>query len=559
MKVSINWLKELVNLKISESELVKLFNLRTIGTKAVTSDFIELDMKGYNRADLLSLRGVAHEVAAITKSSVKFEESEPQFGQNFPQLEVKVENNNLVTVYCLVKIEGLRPEKSPKDWVKKLADSGVRSINLLVDITNLIMLEFGQPMHTFDGAYVADETVIVRSAQDGETVKTLDGKVRKLTNEDLVIADPKQIIGIAGVMGGENSEIKNQPTTILLEAAIFDPISIRKTAQRLNLPSEASKRFQHGLTSKRLYQALSYAIKMYQYLGGKVTALSIYDNSHQPQSKILLRVEKLNSLIGIEIKPEQVEEYLKRLNFKLTQVENGWEVTPPYYRLDISEEVDVIEEIARIYGYENIPSLPLKGEVPAPIDQKLFKLIKNLTDNLVNQGLDEILTYSFYSTNLLNNLKLEKYNLIKIQNPISSETEYLRDNLWSSLLEKVVENLKNFDNVKIFEIGKVYKPKLNELPEEEYKLAAAVSNSNPENIIELKQRLEAGLKSAGFEVKFEAQKPDSQLFHPNGYWQVLLDDKVIGFLAQIHPKISDKLGTSNRVSVLEINLKSLNS
>src|SRR3989344_2794580 len=211
MKVSIDWLKELVSLNCSVEELLRLLPLRTIGTKEVTNNFIELDMKGYNRADLLSMRGVAYEVSAITGSEIAFSEpEEAKFAWNtakLPNTKVEVEDEKLCPLYCVAKIENLKPGPSLKNWVKKLNDSGIRSIDTITDITNLIMLEYGQTMHAFDANKVVDETMIVRLAKKGEKFVTLDGKTRELTEEDLLISDPKGILSLSGIMGGKDSEI----------------------------------------------------------------------------------------------------------------------------------------------------------------------------------------------------------------------------------------------------------------------------------------------------------------------------------------------------------------
>ena len=318
MKVSKSWLKELVDLKIPMKEVERLISLRTIGTKEITDDFIELDMKGYNRADLLSLRGIAREVAAITDSSVNFTDSERFNDLNhFNKLNVKVEESNLCPVYCVAKIEGLKVGPSNSDWAKKLEDSGIRTINNVADVTNLTMLEYGQPMHAFDTEKVNEEHIVVRLATKGETLQTLDGKNRKLDSTDLLIADPKKPLGIAGVMGGKDSEVSNSTTSILLEAAIFDPISIRRTSQRHGLHSEASKRFQHGLTKTNLLQALSAAIKMYESFGGKLTAITLNGDLEDRLKTVRLTHQKVSNLIGIEIPPEQVKSSLEKLGFSL--------------------------------------------------------------------------------------------------------------------------------------------------------------------------------------------------------------------------------------------------
>lgn len=566
MKVSKAWLSELVDLKVSLKEVERLLPLRTIATKEITDDFIELDMKGYNRADLLSMRGVAREVAAITDSVINFKDPEGFDKADLPEISVKIENNQLCPLYCIAKIDGLKIAPSASDWVKKLSDSGMRSINNVADITNLIMLEYGQPLHAFNASNVVNQTIIVRNAKPGEKLTTLDGKVRDLTTEDLLIADPEKPLGIAGVMGGKDSEIPdNGEVTILLEAAIFDPISIRKTAQRHNLPSEASKRFQHGLTKTNLLQALSAAIKMYQDLGGQLTGLTIIGDTRDQIKTVKLTPKKVNSLIGVEIKPEDVESYLEKLQFSLTNIGDSWEVTVPYFRLDINIEEDLIEEVARMYGYEKIPAKELAGDLPEKIDQSLFENIYNLKKTLADLGLTEVQSYSFFSTDILSALQIPTSNLIKVANPMSAETEYLRNELWPNLVEVVGKNLKQgFEDIAIFEIGKVYEPEENNRPKESFKLSLILMNDTGSPIEELTVILRRLAEESLTDVSFSDIKSeilhfvqDDKLFHPTRVASMKQDEKEVGFIAEVHPRILNEFGIQKRVAILEINLEEL--
>lgn len=547
-------------------EVIRLLPLRTIGTKEITDKFIELDMKGYNRSDLLSMRGVALEIAAITGSSVNFKEAENFIwkGKNLPKTKVEVEDEKAIPVYCIAKIEGLKVGPSPKEWVEKLEDSGMRSIDCITDVTNLVMLEYGQPMHAFDANIVADETLIVRHAKPDEALTTLDNKPRKLIHEDLVIADPEKPLGLAGVIGGKNSEVTPSTTTILLEAAIFDPVTIRKTATRLALQSEASKRFRHGLTKKRLQQALDTAIKMYESLGGKLTAITLKGNLEDEIKILKLHQDTLHSLVGIKIPPEEIKSSLEKLNFTLAskdEVLRAWEVKVPYFRLDAEIEADLIEEVARMHGYETIPAKPLAGELPEKADQKLFELIFNLKKALVDLGLTEIQTYSYYSTSVINNFSFDRDALIQVANPMSAETEYMRDKLWPNLLEKVAENLKYTRDIAVFEIGKIYYPVENNVPQEKYKLAIALSSDNPKNIQELHailQSLASHLTCGKVDLgNPEMNEEEQKMFHPVRFWQLTSGDQRIGEIAEVHPRIVNRFGTEKRVSIIEIEIEQL--
>ncbi|MDO8637969.1 MAG: phenylalanine--tRNA ligase subunit beta [Candidatus Daviesbacteria bacterium] len=574
MKVSIDWLKQLIELNVSIDKVINLLPLRTVGTKEVTPVFFELDMKGYNRPDLLSMRGVAQEISAITDSKIIFSEPEEneyiwagsfdKLRTSLPKTDILVENNDLCPIYCIAKIEGLKVAPSSIEWIKKLNDCGMRTVNNVADVTNLVMLEYGQPLHSFDADIVKDGKIVVRIAKKGEKIVTLDNKTRDLEASDLLITDPEKALGIAGVMGGKNSEISDSTITIFLESAIFDPINLRKTATRLNLQSEASKRFQHGLTKKRCLQALNSAIKMYQDLGGKLTTISITGDLEDKQKTITLRKSQLDSLIGIEIPEKDVVSYLKKLNFEVLESVQGealraykWEIVPPYYRLDVEIEADVIEEVARMYGYEKLPSKELAGKIPEKIDQSLFTLINNVKENLAEIGLNEVQTYSFYSTEVIENCKFDTENLIKIANPMSSQTQFMRDMLWPNLLKAVAKNLKSYDQVAIFEINKIYikGPE----PKEEYHLALALSNDNPENIKQLYGLFKSlGIYLEGVKLNLGGQEiteREKELFHPVRFWYLLKENQKIGMIAEVHPRIVNKFGVEKRVSILEIRIK----
>lgn len=555
MKVSKSWLRELVDLKISNEELEKLLPLKTIGTKEITPDFIELDMKGYNRPDLLSLRGIAYEVSAITNSPVNFTEEENFiWSDNLPEVKVDIQNKELCPFYCVAKIEDLKVAPSPDGWVKKLSDSGIREVNNVADITNLVMVEYGQPLHAFDADKVSDETLTVRLASQGETLQTLDGKSRALDKQDLLIADSEKPLGLAGVMGGKDSEVNSSTSTILLEAAIFEPKTLRQTATRLSLPSEAGKRFQHGLTKKRLLQALNAAIKMYLQLGGKLTAISIVGD-YPPQTKqVNLSVQKTSGLIGIEIAADQIKDCLEKLRFKVEGGPEKFTVTPPYYRLDIEHPEDLIEEVARMYGYGKIPAKELSGEAPKQIDQSAFELISKTKKTLVKLGLTEVQTYSFYSTKVI---EIGGENLIRVSNPISAETEFLRQAIWPNLVEVVAKNKKyGFADIAVFEVGKVYWPSEGK-PKEQNQLALALMNGSDNPLQELRQIMEEFIKSIGLQLSMEENElsePFTDLFHPTRHLEIKLNGQAVGKIAEVHPRILGKFNIEKRVAVAELNL-----
>ena len=566
MKVSLSWLKELVDHKLSPNQLADKLSLTSIGVKELTGDYLELDLT-YNRGDLLSLRGVARELAAVTNSQVLFSAADPsnylRLRQNLPKTPVAIADEKLSAVQCVAKIEGLSVEPSNKKWIKKLTDSGMRSVNNLVDVTNLIMLEYGQPFHAFDGQKVQDETIMVRAARQNEEIMTLDNKLRKLTPQDIVLADTQVAIDVAGIMGGKDTEVTDSTTTILLSASLFNPVMLRKTAQRLGLHSEASRRFLHGLSKLNLLQAVVAAIKMYESLGGKLTAINLVGNFEDRQKSVRLTAKRLNSLLGTAIDPNFVVSALQNLRFKVNQkIAGEWMVNPPYFRLDISQEEDLVEEVARMLGFDKIKGQKLKDETAEKLDDSLYNFIYNLKTALKEAGLTEVQTYSFYSTNVLNNFDWDKDNLVRISNPISSETEYLREDLWPNLLEVVGKNMRRgYRDIAIFEIGKAYLKKKSSLPDEKYFLAIALMNGSDNPIQELYQIYQRIKSKLGKGIKEKVGLPDKEeyhrLFHPTRFIAFSLSGKDIGGIAEIHPRIVNKFGIEKRVAVLEIDLEML--
>ncbi|MDO8618994.1 MAG: phenylalanine--tRNA ligase subunit beta [Candidatus Daviesbacteria bacterium] len=564
MRVSLAWLKELIDVKASTEELANTLSLTSIGVKTTTPEYIELDLT-YNRGDLLSLRGVARELAAVTGSKVLFTPANPLDypwqGKQYPEANIKVENAELSPVYCLAKIEGLKTASSNPEWVNKLAQSGIRTVSNLADITNLVMVEYGQPMHAFDADKLTG-SINVRLATKDENLLTLDNKKRKLDPEDLVIADEKGPLAIAGIMGGKESEVSEPTNTILLEAAIFDPVSNRKSSKRHGLYSEASKRFQHGLCKTNLLDAFAAAINAYQELGGKLISISLVGNLEDQPKEITLTQKHLNNLLGVSIEPEFVTSSLEKLGFKVTGTGEGWIVTPPVYRLDINLEEDVIEEVARMYGYEKIEGKALKEEKIPEIDQSFYNFLYDLKVACKEAGLTEVQTYSFYEISVLNTFNLDTNNLIKIANPISAETEYLRQDLWPNLVEVASRNIrKGQRDIAIFELGKIYFINEKGLPDEKYRLSILLIDNTDNPVSELCSILRKlyPQKAIKFEVTRSKDRDSSgqELYHPNRFAQIFADGQAIGNVMEVHKRYTDSFGTKNRIAVLELELNNL--
>lgn len=561
MKVSIDWLKELVDLPISVEELVELLPLRTIGTKEVTKDFIELDMKGYNRADLLSMRGIAYEVAAITDSKVCFNEPDETdyvwSGQGLGSTPVEVTEELLSPIQCVAKIEGLKVANSTQEWVEKLIDSGMRQVNNIADVTNLVMLEYGHPLHAFDAASVKNDKIIIRRAKKNEEITTLDGKARRLDSDDIVLSDDEKALDVAGVMGGKETEVSDSTNTILLSASLFNPAMVRQTSQKLKLTSEASRRFYHGLTVRRLFQAMDAAIRKYQELGGKLISFTVVGNKEDQDIDIELRENEVDSLIGVEVGSAFIEESLTKLNFTVNQEFNDeglkkWKVMPPYFRHDVEIEADLIEEVARMYGYENIPAKELGGLMPEIVDQSRFEFERKVREELVMIGFSEVLTYSFVPSKVIEALGLGTERMIRVANPISSETEYMRVEVWPNLVEKAIMNLKYRKALNIFEIGKRYKA-LNGAVSEIKVASMLVSDGSANPLASLGVVVKELGQKLGVDWELK-QSEGSENLHPVRQLEIYQDGKEVGLIGEVNRKVVDGLGGEERMAVAEIEI-----
>jgi phenylalanyl-tRNA synthetase beta chain len=556
MKVSIDWLNELVELNGSVEDLVELLPLRSIGTKEVTADFIELDMKGYNRADLLSMRGVAYEVAAITDSKLKFEEEEVDLDEKSATIDVEIQHKKDCPIYLVAQIDGVKVGKSNPDTIKKLADSGIRAVNNVVDITNLIMLEYGQPLHAFDGRVCTNRNgnvqIGVRRAMSDESIQTLDEKDRVLMTEDIVIVSGQQVIGIAGVMGGKVSEVSDQTTTIVLEAAIFDPRLLRKTANRLSIHSEAAKRFYHGLTEKRLLQAFAKAIKELEKLGGKVVGIKKVGDYPAEKIDINVEVSKINALVGLDLGDDFIIQSLRKLYFEVEKSGDMLTVRPPYFRLDCRIGVDIVEEVARMYGYEKIPAKELAGETPEKIDQTKFEFEQKLRASLVELGFNEVLTYSFVGSKIIEAMEWTNDSMVKVANPISSETEYLRRQIWPNLVSALISNLKFRKSAKIFEIGKTYSAIDGEIIERRV-VSLAWADDGDDPFAALSGVFEALGGMAGVKWTLQANDTNNNL-HPVRQVRVLDEDQIVGVGGEVNMRLIDTLGGNKRIAIIEVRI-----
>ncbi len=527
-----------------------------------------------NLAHCMSIFGVARELSAITGLPLRYpritlEESEPLTKD---QVSVTVDAKDKCPRYLARVVTGIKIEESP-DWLKKrLNDAGIRPINLVVDVTNFVMMEMGHPLHAFDLAKVSGKEVIVRTAKPNETIVTLDGKTRQLLPEDLLICDKEKPIAIAGVMGGLNSEIDSSTTAIVIESAYFIPSTVRKTSKRLGLMSDASKRFERGTDPNGTVAALERAAMMIHQLTRGNVAEGFIDKRETEFPALVLscRLNRVQKILGIPISASEVENVFHRLDW-LTSYDgqNVFTVTVPTYRTDVKEEIDLIEEVARIYGYDNIRSEAPRYPTTHIPHSPLYLLEKETRARLVQRGLQELLTCDLIGPSLLDLVKdnsMPKEAFIQVKNPTSIEQSILRTSLLPSLLEvaKYNHDRQNSDLFG-FEIGKIHFRANNQYREQSVAGIILTGKTSPVfwkqkqtdvDYYTLKGIVETFLKEMGIsQVEFRPRNIPN--LHPGRQASLFVGELEIGSLGEVHPEVLRRFDIPQRVYFAEINLKDL--
>jgi len=535
MLIPFSWLKEFVNLRKSAEQVAGDLSLISVGVAGVqktgSDKVLDLDIT-YNRGDLLSVVGVARELAAIYELPLKGLVEKFQPVEHLSPLPVK-NNVSLSKLYTLTKMSELKYKVTPKQIIARLEAAGMRSVNLWADLTNYVMLEWGQPFHAFDAEKVGRRdsslSIEIRSAKRGEKIKTLDGLDRELVEGDIVIADKAGAIAVAGVMGGEETEVDEGTTEILLEAAIFDPISIRKTARRLGLRSEASNRFEHYLSPDNLYTSLNKILQLYQVYGrGKITGFaSVGEKNIEPYS-VGLTHDKLTRVAGEALPLSKARLYLERLGFKVMSSEKGLLCWPPHFRGDVRIPEDAAEEVLRLHGYENILAKPIQTTLGEVRESKQEDWRDRITSGLAGNGFSEVKTFPFVSTASLTHLKAK--DLLRLRNPISIEAEYLRPHLLLSLLEVAKRNNPRFSRGRVFELEKVYPRKGENLA------LGALIWGEKEPFMRLKGVLEELGRQAHFKLEFSPVK--EEFLHPVKAVEVMAGRERVGVLGEVHPHLT---------------------
>ncbi|NOZ28423.1 MAG: phenylalanine--tRNA ligase subunit beta [Chloroflexi bacterium] len=554
---------------------------------------LDFDIKG-GFAYLYSIVGIAREIAALTDQKARLDvltilDRQPvEIRPDAPWLDLEIADPDLCARYSAAMIRGVQIGPSP-DWMQqRLRRAGMRPINNIVDITNYVMLELGQPLHAFDYAKLRPRpgedrpAIIVRRARPGERMTTLDGVERELDPEMLLITDGGGPVAIAGVMGGLESEVTEATTDILLESANFDYINNRRTAKALNLPSEAATRFGKRVDPELTVKALARACQLLEELaGGKVEPLyaDLYPGRKEP-TVIDLRLRDVPRILGADVSRAEVERILHSLEFDTASAGEGiLRVTVPSYRLDVTQPVDLIEEIGRIWGYDRLPSTLIQDELPPQRDNPQFQLEERVRDLLVGAGLQEVITYTLISPSLEGKLypgqPVDESRYIGLANPMSSERTHLRRTLAANLLTTIRSHLRYVDRVALFEIGRVYlKQEGQDLPDEEPRLGIAMTgprgldgwldkDSEPLDFFDLKGVVEILLDRLDI-GPIEYRPIEHPTYQPGRSAEIVLVEEGsgeavrLGTLGEVHPVVREAFDLpAQRVGLAELSLRPL--
>ena len=502
-----------------------------------------------NRPDCLSMLGIAHEVAAITGKTVRvpsldyLEAGEPIASKT----TVEIADPDLCPRYIAGVVTGVRVAPSPRWMQDRLKASGMRPINNVVDITNYVMLEFGQPLHAFDYDKLEGHRIIVRKARDGETMPFIDGQERKLAVGMLAIADARRPAALAGVMGGGHTEVSDSTTAVLLESACFNNTTIRKTSRELALRSEASSRFEKGLSPELPLHAARRAMQLLVQLTGGSACKGLVDvyPGRRAKPPVVVTTERTLKVLGVQVTTQEIAQVLAPLGMQSKEQAPGvLAVTPPYWRMDINIEEDLIEELARIKGYEWVPMTATIGELPGFEPQPMFSLKERVRDIFAAAGMDEIITYPLTNADTQRKSHATGPAPLRAMHPISADLEEMRLTLRGSILRTLGSNQRLQEGgVRLFEVGKVYIPREEDLPEEREFVAAAWSGPRPGGLgqpagefdfFDAKGVLEEMFATLGLEASYVPSA--DPLLHPGKTAQVVVGGGSVGLVGEVHPK-----------------------
>ena len=580
MKISYNWLKDYLKGKVPEpKKLAEILTRHSFEVESIEKKgkdwVLDIDVLPNRACDCLSYIGIAREIAAITNNkfqipNFKLQEDKKLKAKDLVKVEVRDKKD--CSRYTAKVVLGIKVTSSPKWIQERLKVCGLQPINNIVDIANYVMLETGQPIHAFDLDKIKKK-IIVRRAKKGEKIKALDEKIYKLEQDILLIADEKGPIGIAGIKGGQSTAIDSNTKNIVIEAANFDRRIIRRGSQKMKLRTDASWRFENGIDPNLIDFTQERVVSLIQEISGGRIAQGMIDLYPQKvfSKKIKLDLDYVDKLLGVKIPKQKVIKILKSLDLKILNSKlKILNVEISTFRLDISIPEDLIEEIGRIFGYQNIPSVfPQTILIPPERNDEIL-WTRNCRNILKERGFSEVYNYSFISEKDKGIFGWRGEELLEVLNPMSIFNKYMRPSLIPNLLKNIKENLKNFDEIKIFELGKTFVRKQNTKGKKqeflERKMLSGIltkKDIKDEGFYELKGVVDSLLNKLGISNiwydDYKATPEDSHLslWHPKKCAEIKIDNQEVGFLGQIYPKISEDLGVKERVFVFDFNFEKL--
>ena len=516
-----------------------------------------------NRVDCYSVIGIAREAAATFRKEFHPPVVTPTGNDEDVNdyVKVTVKDQELCPRYTARVVKNIKIGPSPEWMQRRLASVGIRPINNLVDITNYVMEEYGQPMHAYDLDTIAGREIVVRRAEDGEKFVTLDGQEREMDSSVLMICDGEKSIGVAGIMGGENSMITDNVKTMLFEAACFNGTNIRKSAKKIGLRTDASGKFEKGLDPENAQAAIDRACQLVEEMGaGEVVGgmVDVYAEKREP-SRVTFDAEKINALLGTDLTKEQMLGYLKLVELEYDETTN--EIVAPTFRQDIHRLADVAEEVARFFGYDNIPTTLPSGE--ATTGKLSYKLrIEEVARNIAEFcGFSQGMTYSFESPKVFDKLLLPKDSqlrqAIEIRNPLGEDYSVMRTTSLNGMLTSLATNYNRRNkNVKLYELGNVYLPKalpLTELPDEHMQFTLGMYGEG--DFFSMKGVVEEFFDKIGLRGK-ETYDPNAgkTFLHPGRQANIIYDGTVVGYLGEVHPDVADIYGIGERAYIAVIDM-----
>ena len=514
-----------------------------------------------NRPDCLSVIGLAREASATFKRPLKLHTPEPHgCGGSIAEIvDIDIEDGDLCPRYTARMVKNVKIAPSPRWMRERLRNSGVRPINNIVDITNYVMLEYGQPMHAFDFSCVEGGHIIVRTAREGETIQTLDGNERKLTPNMLCICDEHKPVCVAGVMGGANSEIVGDTAMVLFESANFNGVSVRRTASALGMRTDASSRYEKGLDMMNTIKAVERACELVELLGCGEVVDGVMDVVAKEKAPTVVKLEpdKINALLGTELSEDLMREILVSLGFIL----NGDDIYVPSWRGDVEHYSDIAEEVARFYGYNKIPCTLMRGETTRGGFSEQQRFDRAIGGAVRALGYDEIITYSFISPTYYDKIRMPKdsslRNSLKILNPLGEDTSIMRTTILPSMLEIIARN-HSYRNksARLYELGKIYLPREDGLADEPKYLSLGAYGDGVD-FFSFKGSIETLLHELRItDVKYVACT-DNDSYHPGRCAKVYAGETYLGVFGQIHPLVAANYGMDTEVYTAELSFDAM--